>query len=172
MQNKNYLGRINNSNFKGEFVLFFEDNISKELKIGESVIVEIDGKPIPFFIEEYRTKNNKTALIKFDDIISESRIRKLTNAKVYLYRKSSSKRKSIPKENLDKFIGFKLTDQNHGYIGEVKEVVIYSRNIILSVYHNNKEILIPFDEDIVVDIDEENKTMTSILPEGLLEIYL
>jgi 16S rRNA processing protein RimM len=38
--------------------------------------------------------------------------------------------------------------------------------------YKNKEILFPLNEDMIVEIDEDEKTLLVDLPEGLLELYL
>jgi 16S rRNA processing protein RimM len=43
---------------------------------------------------------------------------------------------------------------------------------LLAMTMEEKEILIPINDDIVVGIDKENKQLFVSLPAGLLEVYL
>jgi len=40
------------------------------------------------------------------------------------------------------------------------------------VSYQNKEIMFPLNEDMIVEIDEDEETILVDLPEGLLDIYL
>ena len=58
---------------KGEINL--ELNIDFDLEDTPYIIVDIDGIFVPFFIDDYRYKTDPTALILFEDITTEERIR-------------------------------------------------------------------------------------------------
>lgn len=70
----------------------------------------------------------------------------------------------------NKIIGWTITNSNTEVIGKIKEVIERPGQDLIAIEHNKKEYFIPLHEDFILGIDEENKTMTMSLPEGLLEI--
>jgi len=51
----------------------------------------------------------------------------------------------------------------------VKSVDDYSGNIVLNVHFKGDEVLIPFNEDFLVLVNDEQKLLTLKLPEGLFD---
>ena len=52
------------------------------------------------------------------------------------------------------------------------EVNEYPQQFVATVMYKETEILFPLNEDFIVEFDEDEKTLTLDLPEGLLDIYL
>jgi 16S rRNA processing protein RimM len=67
---------------KGEINL--ELNIDFDLEDTPYIIVDIDGIFVPFFIDEYRYKTDTTALVLFENITSEERIRPFSGKTAYV----------------------------------------------------------------------------------------
>ena len=69
----------------GEVSFHFDDDIFDRVD-ADYLILEIDGILVPFFLDEYRFKNDETALVRFADIDSQERVRELTGCDVYFPR--------------------------------------------------------------------------------------
>lgn len=65
-------------------------------------------------------------------------------------------------------IGCKMYDGDK-YVGEVEEIVNYGSGDLFSIKTGEKEILIPFNENFVKNIDTEKKRIDVRLIEGFLE---
>jgi len=63
-----------------------------------------------------------------------------------------------------------LIDKTLGNIGMITHVDDFAGNIVLTVLYKGEELLIPYNENLHVDSDESQKTITLQLPEGLIEI--
>lgn len=172
MQDRIYLGHLNNYNLLGEFVLHFEKNIFIELKEKEPVFIEIDNRLVPFFIKEFKRKSKNSAIISFDDIITTERLEKVVGNKVFAIDKDQEVEIEEKDFDVTDLVGFTLFDTQKGEIGIVKEVNIYSYNIILAVFKGRKEILVPYAKEIILDIDFDKKSIQAELPEGLLDLYI
>jgi 16S rRNA processing protein RimM len=57
-------------------------------------------------------------------------------------------------------------------IGKIIEVIEQAHQMLCRIEINNKEVLIPLNEDTLKRIDHKKKEVIVQLPEGLLEIYL
>ena len=71
---------------KGEINL--ELNIDFDLEDTPYIIVDIDGIFVPFFIEDYRYKSDSVALVLFEDINTEERIRPFFGKKAYVKKEA------------------------------------------------------------------------------------
>jgi len=66
--------------------------------------------------------------------------------------------------------GAKLIDSTRGEIGRITEVNTQTEQTLLFVNYEGKEIIIPFAEDFIMDINHSSKTITLNLPEGLIHL--
>ena len=69
-------------------------------------------------------------------------------------------------------IGFSVVDKEKGNIGICKEFIDISRQLIMQVEFEDKEILIPAVDEILKELDREKKIIYIEAPEGLIDIYL
>ena len=70
---------------KGEISFNFDDDIF-DREDADYIILDIDGILVPFFIEEYRFKNDETALMILEGIDSQEKAANLTGLDVYFPR--------------------------------------------------------------------------------------
>jgi len=154
----------------GELILKIENQDFVDFKIKEPVFIEINNRSVPFFIKEYSYKGNSSVLILFDDIVTENRTKLLLNKKVY--NSSIKKAKKKTKFDIYNLVGFSLFDNNSEQLGEIIAVENYNSNIVLEIKYKKRKILIPFNEDLITNLDINKKQLYLIIPEGLLELYL
>ena len=69
----------------GELSFMFDDDIFDRVDF-DYLILMIKGILVPFFMEEYRFKNEDTALVKFCDIETKDQAQELTGSDVYFPR--------------------------------------------------------------------------------------
>lgn len=74
----------------------------------------------------------------------------------------------IAEELDDDVIGYRVTDPQRGFLGEIVETIVTGANDVWVVEGPFGEVLIPVIEDVVVDIDDETESVTVALLEGLL----
>jgi len=135
----------------------------------ESVFIEIDGLPVPFFISEYTEKTQSSLILDFEDIDTENKAKELINTKVFVPSRSVN---AIPDQlvNAKEYIGYKVMDKNVGFLGILKDIIDIRQNPVLCVLHDKKEILLPAHHEFIVNIDESNKTIHVKTPDGLTKI--
>lgn len=152
----------------GELLFTFDDDIFDQVD-ADYIVCLMDGILVPFFFESYRFKSDSTALIKLEGIDTEQQARRMINVEVY-----------FPKEHADElddneltwnfFVGFQIYDINKGEIGKVTDVDNSTINTLFVVDHKGTEVLIPAQEDFIVELDREAKVIRMDLPKGLLEL--
>lgn len=153
---------------KGEISFSFENDIFDKCEC-PYLICLVDGIFVPFFIEEYRFKGKDTALIKFEGIDSDEKVRKLNNTDVYFPRAYFDETENEPDYSWNYFKGFTIKDNNLGEIGVVEDIDDSTINILFIVKNNENEYLIPASEDFILEIDSSNKVLVMNLPEGLID---
>jgi len=153
----------------GEVVLEFEEQFEYSVEDAERFFIELDGLLVPFFIvdEGLRFRSGKAANIKFDWVDSEPYAKRLVGKEVYLYREEIVYE---PDEETLHLKGFHLVDETLGEIGVIEEVDDYAGNIVFTVNYKGNELLVPFNDDILIDVNEEKRTITLRLPEGLTDV--
>lgn len=152
----------------GELSFTFTDDIFD--RVGADYLVcLLDGIFVPFFLEEYRFRSDSTALVKLEGVDTAERARLFTNVEVYFPTTHADD--AGPGElTWDFFVGFRVEEVKHGDLGEVTEVDTATINTLFVVDHQGEELLIPAQEEFILNIDQKHKVITMELPEGLLAL--
>ncbi|MDE6560813.1 MAG: ribosome maturation factor RimM [Muribaculaceae bacterium] len=145
------------------------------LEEGNPAVLDIDGIYVPFYAESIRTKGSFSYLVKFDGIDSEIEAKKLVNKTVYALR---DRLKEYMLENYDEeyalyddLVGYTIEDIDAGIIGKVVEIDTNTENELFIVETpDGNTVYIPLTEDFIEKMDEDNKTITMRLPDGLLDL--
>jgi 16S rRNA processing protein RimM len=143
----------------------------KKLKKAESVFVEIHKQLVPFFIESFSFKNSEWAYIQFAGIDNEIKAREILKASIWL--PSSLLPKPTGKQMLQSDITeYHVHDKVHGDLGKINRFIEMQHYPIIEVFFQEKEILIPAAEEIILKIDRKKKIIYINAPEGLIDMYL
>lgn len=166
-----YIGYITKTKgLKGEVQLYFEYDEPGLLDL-DVVFADINGKMVPFFVSVYKMQPNNTCNIYFDDIDHIDKAQPLLRKKIYLPLTKMPDR-SEDDFHYNDLKGFIVTDETIGELGEIIEINEYPQQFVATVTYQNKEIMFPLNEDMIIEIDEDEGTLLVDLPEGLLDIYL
>ena len=153
----------------GELQFTFTDDIFDRVDC-DYLICLLDGIFVPFFIEEYRFRSDSTALVKLEGIDTAERARMFTNVEVYFPVKHAEEAED-GELSWNFFVGFRMEDVRHGELGEVVEVDTTTVNSLFVVeQEDGEELLVPAQEEFIVEINQEKKLITVELPEGLLNL--
>ena len=150
---------------RGEISFLFDDDVFDRVD-ADYLILSIDDILVPFFIEEYRFKTDSNALMKFEGIDTQDRARELTGCEVYFpHELADSDEDTI---SWAAIVGFDITDADSSRtIGRIAAVDDSTINILFELEDGR---LIPASEDLITDIDQQARTITMRLPDGLLNL--
>ena len=126
----------------GELQFTFTDDIFDRVDC-DYLICLLDGIFVPFFIEEYRFRSDSTALVKLEGIETAERARMFTNVEVYFPVKHAE---------------------------EVEVDTATVNTLFVVEQEDGEELLVPAQEEFIVEINQEKKLITVELPEGLLNL--
>ncbi|MGQ9620438.1 MAG: ribosome maturation factor RimM [Bacteroidales bacterium] len=134
-----------------------------------AVFIEIEGKQVPFFIESYECRSNKTLILKFEGYDKPAEVSEFKGCNIYIPVSCMKRqKKSAGPEDL---IGFRIISDNRDIAGIISEVSDNQGNILLKVSGDNgAEYLVPFHKDLIVSADIDKKVITMNLPDGLAGI--
>lgn len=153
----------------GELVLEFEPQFEYSVENADRFFVELEGLLVPFFIMEdgFLFKTENSAILTFVGVDSEKYAKRMVGSSVFLFKNEIIE---MPVETFETYlVNYLLIDETRGEIGIIEQVDNYSGNIVLTVHYKNKELLVPFNEDFLIETDRKKRTLKLKLPEGLIE---
>ena len=174
MQKKDcfYLGIIAKLHgFKGEVSLFLDVTNPEEYQKLDSVLIDINGLLTPFFITSYQLKPKGFAAVKLEGIDSENDGKAILRKDLYLPLSTLPELSGINFYDHE-VVDFELIDVTHGLVGKIIQIIDLPVNPLIQVDANGKEVLIPFVQDLIQEVDRINRKLIVKAPEGLLAIYL
>ena len=160
------IGRLGKSHgVKGDISFPFDDDVFDRVE-ADYLILDIDGILVPFFIEEYRFRNDTTAIIKFEGVDSQERARELTGCDVYFPRELADSAEDGL--SWSAIVGFYILEMKSGkVIGRIASIDDSTLNILFCLEDGR---FIPATDDLITAIDQQARTITMHIPEGLLEL--
>lgn len=160
------IGRLGKAHgVKGEVSFQFDDDIF-DTNDADYLILEIDGILVPFFMEEYRFRNDSLALVKFCDVDTQQRASELTGCDVYFPRTLAEE--SEGQLSLSSLVGFDIVEaSNSKVVGKIAAIDDTTQNILFELEDGR---LIPASDELITNIDTNRQQIIMQIPTGLLEI--
>ena len=160
------IGRLGKAHgVKGEVSFQFDDDIF-DTTDADYLILEIDGILVPFFMEEYRFRNDSLALVKFCDVDTQQRASELTGCDVYFPRTLAED--SEGQLSLSSLVGFDIVEASNGkVVGKIAAIDDTTQNILFELEDGR---LIPASDELITNIDTNRQQIIMQIPPGLLEI--
>ena len=163
------LGRIiKASGYKGAVSVKLEKIFTENIPDMESVFLEVEGRPVPFFISDSEYNGGDIIKLTFEGYGSPDKISEFTGCDVFL---TTDIKGELTNEESGSLDGYKVMLPAGDLLGTVIGVIFNSGQWLLNIEsQENKEVLVPFHEDFVLSIDHNKKHIIMEIPEGLSEI--
>jgi 16S rRNA processing protein RimM len=160
------IGRLGKAHgVKGEVSFQFDDDIF-DTTDADYLILEIDGILVPFFMEEYRFRNDSLALVKFCDVDTQQRASELTGCDVYFPRTLAEE--SEGQLSLSSLVGFDIVEaSNSKVVGKIAAIDDTTQNILFELEDGR---LIPASDELITNIDTNRQQIIMQIPTGLLSL--
>jgi len=137
----------------------------------ESVFLEIHGKLVPFFVEQFRILNSQTAHLKLEDVDDAEISASLVGSQVFLPLEM------LPVLDGKKFyyyevIGYEIRRKSDNKsVGKIASIYEQGNNDLFILDSEEQgEVLIPIAEDWIIEVNRENQYILMDLPEGLTDV--
>lgn len=173
MEEISYLkvGRLNRTfGLKGHIRAFIEPAIISRLKKLEVIFIHLKNTHIPHFLDESDLNESGHCMFHFEEVKDKTAADALVGKEIYI--DPSILRKVKPYEAIGDFIGFKLIDEKSGDLGILENVTVLPNHDVGHFLYQGKEILFPWNEQVILKIDKRKKEISIRLPEGLMDVYL
>ena len=160
------IGRLGKAHgVKGEVSFQFDDDIFDQID-ADYLVLDIDGILVPFFMEEYRFRNDSVCLVKFCDIDTQQQASELTGCDVYFPRALADEADTVP--SLSSLVGFQIVDvKANQAVGRIADIDDQTANILFELEDGR---LIPAAEELITGIDTTHRQISLNIPQGLLEL--
>jgi 16S rRNA processing protein RimM len=162
------LGRITKvSGYEGAVAIKLEKFFTENIPSIESVFLEIEGRPVPFFIADIDYSGADILKLCFEGYDTAEKISEFVGCRVFLT--SGPKEKTTVNEPY--LIGYSVVIQEDVVLGIISEIIQNPGQLLINVVSpERKSFLIPLHEDFILNIDKKKKTIKMNIPEGLTEI--
>lgn len=155
---------------KGELLLKHTLGKKTSLKGLQAVFIEEKKNSfLPWFIEATKIKNDEEVYLKLEGIEIREAAMKLAQKEIWL--PEADFKKFAAKTSPASLLGYIIINGKES-LGKILEVIEQPHQLLCRLEINNKEVLIPLNEDSLQKTDHKKREVIVQLPDGLLDIYL
>lgn len=133
------------------------------------LFVEVNGGVVPMRMTSIKRRGDRSATVALANVTSERQAKALVGCKVL----GTPDSEDADAEGYDmvSLVGYTVVDETAGRIGVIEDIDdTVAANPLLVVSTPEGETLIPAADEFVVDVDDDSRTLTLRLPDGLLNI--
>ncbi len=168
--NLRVVGTVSRSHgLKGAFKVNITVEASPQFEENEPVFIQLQGEPVPFFVEEISSASSNSIVLKVEDLDTIEATDRFIGLEILL---PSGKVPRTLKDEAHSIIGVEVYDIHHGQIGKILGIMHLPKQSVQEEEKEGKQILIPFVEEVVIEIDDENQSVMVETPDGLVDLYM
>lgn len=132
-----------------------------------------DNQRLPFFIEELKPLPPKFHFLKLEEIDSKESAMELVGAELWMQNEVVDKH--LDDTPIDgpfaHLAGYTLFDQNKHEIGKISDILDLPQNCLAMLFIDEREVLIPINEDLIISERTENRELVMKITDGLIDLY-
>lgn len=139
------------------------------------LVFDIENILVPFVISQARGNGHDSRLVSLEGVDTVEEAAAFVGKTVYVLRSELMEHPDYDAEEdeegiyLSDLVGYSITDEHNNRIGTVTGYNDDTENYLLEVsLTEGKSVYIPFVEEWIVSLDNENKTLSLDLPNGLI----
>ena len=158
------IGQVLKSNGRdGELLVGFTGIAPEEIDLEEPVFIEFDGLPVPFYFEAFSQRGNSRALVRLTGVHNLTDADELAGAVLYA-------EDDLYEDEDEDLTGWTVLDADGNRVGTVSAHEDIPGNPCIWVETGHGESLLPLREELVLEVNETEKTLRMEIPEGLLDL--
>ena len=158
------IGQVLKSNGRdGELLVSFSGIAPEDIDLEEPVFIEFDGLPVPFYFEAFSQRGNSRALVRLTGVHNLTDADELAGAVLYA-------EDDLYEDEEEDLTGWTVLDADGTKVGTVSAHEDIPGNPCIWVETGHGESLLPLREELVLDVDETEKTLRMEIPKGLLDL--
>tara|TARA_A100001011_G_scaffold400738_1_gene518155 strand:+ start:83 stop:595 length:513 start_codon:yes stop_codon:yes gene_type:complete len=153
--------------YKGEVCVYSTINL-KKYSFG-LILLKINSSLVPFKIKSLKNQKTNIYRISFDSIDSKNKAEKLRNVEIYC-EKNQLNEEDCNTSKTKQLLGYELIDINKKHIGEIVKIINNYQQDLIEVMYIEKKLLIPFVDEMIIQINHDEKVIEMELPDGILDL--
>ncbi len=150
----------------------FKANISKKFVLdvvrARAIFIKLDGSKVPFLIESAEDQGH--VLMKLEEIDSPEAISAYLSKELFLDAEEISPENKFEEQETNALVGYTIIDQQDNPIGIIIDILEYPEQVLAKVAYQNKEVLVPIHEDLIIELSEDTSNLKLEIADGLLDI--
>ena len=134
----------------------------------DALMVELlPGSRIPFFIKEIKKLNENGLLVKLEEIHSPEAANEILGKNIYLSPNADATKIEV-NTSAKSYIGYTLFD-NKKEIGIIDNILNPDSNPLFLLHEGTEnELLIPANEELILNLNHDEKIVYMNMPDGLI----
>ncbi len=148
----------------GTVLLSFRDGIPEDFDVQRPVFLYFEGLPVPFFFSSFSPKGRVRAQVRFEGVDNLKDAEELAGKEIFAESPDDDAASDGDELCVEDLAGFSVLSAEGIPQGTVAQVDDYSGNIVLTLTDGR---ILPYHDDLFIDADEQERTITLIIPPGL-----
>jgi len=137
---------------------------------GTWCFLEIQEKPVPFFVEQILERAEDYFIVKLRGIDTPEESSSFRKTLFHLSEQAGKQGFEESAGDSDTgFLGYQIFDATQNEVGLVTDVYDNSGQILLQVKRGSVTHLVPFHSDWLIQLNDDEKKLVLNLPDGLIE---
>lgn len=166
-----FLGKITRKHgLAGNVILKLDTDQPEMYHKLESLLVEINGLLVPFFVDKQQWQKTDSKIISFKNS-TETLVEQSIGKDVFLPL-STLPPLSGKKFYYHEVIGFEIREEDGKSCGNIVSINDQTAQNYFILNLAGKEIIIPIIRDWILEVNREDKFIKMQLPEGLMDVFL
>ncbi len=136
----------------------------------KNLFIQLDHTFVPYQVVHCQVLHNQ-ATIQFQGINDRTKAYSLKGKSIFIHPDDLPKQVSAKSSGLN-LVGYQVSDQIQGALGAVDRIVNLPLQQLLVVNYLSQELLIPYNQALIHDIDHTSKHLVVNLPPGFIEAVI
>jgi 16S rRNA processing protein RimM len=146
-----------------------EDQFKAYLKKDSFIFFDLSGSKVPYLVTSI--DDGVHFVITLEDVPNKRESDLLSGLDVWIPLENVKPRHQRSPRNIrNKWDEYKIEDQRTNTVYEIVRVEEFPQQLMAIVIVNDKEIMIPLNDQLISSIDQESKMIRMEIPEGLLDL--
>lgn len=155
----------------GWLTAHIQPEFAKHLGVNKFLFIELKNKTfVPHRIEGFKQEQPNQVLLKIKDYEGVDDAKKLSAKTIALPSEMLSETENILSNNT--LEGFLLQDTGSDFQGTILSITETAGQVLAFLRVEDKDVIIPLNQELIRSIDRKKKTLRVAIPEGLLDVYL
>lgn len=152
----------------GQVVFVHIVGVRDWLQVGQPLFLELNPRSfIPFYVSAAKVQSEQEYLVLLEDVATVEDARKLVGKSVYVNADSiATEASNTPLL----WIGYSIVDKTLGSVGVIEDIFQTGHQWLAKVTHNEREVLIPLIDSMILQLNTRNRFIRMDLPSGLLDL--